>query len=105
MNYQQILKVRRTLAEALQYLGYYRCQGTLLYPAKLSITIDGENKIFHSRTKFKQYLPTNPHVQKTLEGKLQLNEFNYTEENTGNKRLHISKTKGMHCLHYCNYRD
>jgi hypothetical protein len=28
----------------------------LLYPAKLSINIDGETKIFQDKTKFKQYL-------------------------------------------------
>jgi hypothetical protein len=28
----------------------------LLYTARLSITIAGENKIFHDKAKFKQYL-------------------------------------------------
>jgi hypothetical protein len=40
------------------------------YPAKLSVTTEGENKIFHDKTKFKQYLSTNPVLQKALEGKL-----------------------------------
>jgi hypothetical protein len=37
--------------------GYY-------YPAKLSITIDGETKIIHDKTKFTKYLSTNPALQK-----------------------------------------
>jgi hypothetical protein len=31
----------------------------LLYTAKLSITIDGETKVFHDKTKFAKYLSTN----------------------------------------------
>jgi hypothetical protein len=38
----------------------HKCQPRLLYPAKLSITIDGETKVFHDKTKFRQYLSTNP---------------------------------------------
>jgi hypothetical protein len=30
----------------------YRCRLRLLYLAKLSTTIDGENKIFHDKFKF-----------------------------------------------------
>ena len=29
-------------------------------PSKASINIDGENKIFYDKTRFKQYVPTNP---------------------------------------------
>jgi hypothetical protein len=32
----------------------------LLYPAKLSNTIDRDNKVFHDKNKFTQYLPTKP---------------------------------------------
>ena len=61
----------------------------LLYPVaqtipnKLSITIDGENKTFHEK-KFKQYLSSNPSIQKILEEKLQPKEVNHTQENIGN---------------------
>jgi hypothetical protein len=58
---------------------------SLIYPAKLSITIDGKNKIFYDKTKFKQYLSINPALQKILERKLQYKEASYTQENTGNK--------------------
>jgi hypothetical protein len=56
-----------------------------LQPAKLSITIDKESKIFCDITKFKQYLSANPSLQKILEGKSQPKEINYTQENTGDK--------------------
>jgi hypothetical protein len=55
-----------------------------IMPSKLSITIDGEMKIFHDETKFKQYLSPNPALQRTLEGKHQHKEGNYTQENLTN---------------------
>ena len=36
--------------------------------------------IFHDKIKFKQYLYTNPALQKILEEKLQPKEANYTQE-------------------------
>jgi hypothetical protein len=41
----------------------------LLYPAKLSITIDGETKVFHDKTKFTHYLSMNPALQRIIKGK------------------------------------
>jgi hypothetical protein len=38
----------------------HKCQPRLLYPVKFLINIDGENKIFQDKTKFKQYISTNP---------------------------------------------
>ena len=55
----------------------------LLYPAELSFTIDGENKIFNDKNRFKQYVSINPDLQKVLEGKPQPKEANYTHNNTG----------------------
>jgi hypothetical protein len=52
----------------------------LLYLAKFSISIDGETKIFYDKTKFKQYLSTNPALQRIIEGKHQHKEGNYTSE-------------------------
>jgi hypothetical protein len=48
----------------------------LLYPLKLSITIDGETKVFHDKTKFIQYISTNPTLQRIIKGKLQQKERN-----------------------------
>jgi hypothetical protein len=50
----------------------------LLCPANLSITIDGETKIFHDKTKFKQYFSSKPTLQKILEGKLLHKEVNHS---------------------------
>jgi hypothetical protein len=33
-------------------------------PSKLSITIDGETKLFHDKNKFTQHLSTNPAFQR-----------------------------------------
>jgi len=48
-----------------------------IYPTKLSITIDGENKIFHDKTKFTQYLSRNPSLQRIIKGKHQHKDRNY----------------------------
>jgi hypothetical protein len=54
------MKARRSWADVLQTLREHKCQPRLLYPAKLSITIYRENKIFHDKTKFTQYVSINP---------------------------------------------
>ncbi|MBV2150901.1 hypothetical protein KRZ98_22135 [Sphingobium sp. AS12] len=56
----ETLKARRSWIDILPTLRDHGCQPRLLYPAKLSIIIDGENKIFHDKTRFKQYISTNP---------------------------------------------
>jgi hypothetical protein len=58
----------------------HKCQPRLLYPAKLSITIDGENKLFLGKTTFTQYLSTNPALQRIIDVKHQDKEGNYTLE-------------------------
>jgi hypothetical protein len=54
----ETMKARRSWTDVIQTLREHKCQ--LLYPAKLSITIDQENKVFHNKTKFTQYLSMNP---------------------------------------------
>jgi hypothetical protein len=66
----ETMKARRSWADVIQTLREHKCQLRLLYPAKLSITIDGETKIFHDKTKFTQYLSTNPDLQKIIDRKL-----------------------------------
>ena len=58
----------------------HKCKPRLLYPAKVSITIDGETKVFHDKTIFTQYLSTNPTLQRIINGKHQHKEGNYTLE-------------------------
>jgi hypothetical protein len=48
----ETMKAIRSWADVIQTLREHKCQPRLLYPAKVSITIDGENKIFHDKTKF-----------------------------------------------------
>ena len=61
------IKARRSCSKVIQILKGHTLQPRLLYPAELSITIDGVNKIFHDKTRFKQYLSINPALQKALE--------------------------------------
>jgi hypothetical protein len=76
----ETMKTRRSLADVIQTLGALKCQTKLLYTAKLSITVDGRTKVFHDKTKFAQYIFTNPGLQKIIDGKLQHKEGNYTLE-------------------------
>jgi hypothetical protein len=66
----ETMKARRAWSEVMQTPRQHKCQPRLLSPAKLSVNIDGETKIFQDKTKFKQYLSTNPALQRILEGKL-----------------------------------
>jgi hypothetical protein len=74
------MKARRSWTDVIQTRREHKCQPTLLYPAKLSITIDGETKVFHDKTKFTQYLSTNPALQTKIKGKHQHKDENYTLE-------------------------
>ena len=68
----------------MQTLRDHGYQTRLLYSAKLSITIEEQNKIFHDKTRFNHYLVTNPDLHKILEGKLQPKEVGYINKNTDN---------------------
>jgi hypothetical protein len=76
----ETMKARRSWADVIQTLREHKCQPRILYPAKLSITIGGETKIFHDKTKFTQSLSTNPALQKENRWKIQHKEGNYTLE-------------------------
>jgi hypothetical protein len=76
------MKARRSWTDVLQTLREHKCQPRLLYPAKLSITIDGETKVFHEKTKFTQYLSTNPALQRMITEKNQYKDGNYALEKT-----------------------
>ena len=73
------MKARRSWADVIQSLRC-KCQPRLQYPAKLSITIDGETKVLHNKNKFTKYLSMNPALQRIINGKLQHKEENYTLE-------------------------
>jgi hypothetical protein len=74
------MKTRRSWTYVIQTLREHKCQSRLLYPAKLSITIDGETKVFHDKTKFTQYLSMNPALQRIIKGKHQHKDGKYALE-------------------------
>jgi hypothetical protein len=65
-TFHQTLKIRRSWTDLIQALREQKCQSRLLYPAKLSITIDGETKVSHDKTKFIHYFSTNPNLQRII---------------------------------------
>jgi hypothetical protein len=76
------MKARRSWTGVMQSLREHKCQPRtqILYPAKLSITIDREIKVFHDKTKFSQYLFMNSAIQRIIKGKQQHKDGNYTLE-------------------------
>jgi hypothetical protein len=68
------MKARRSWVDVIQTLREHKCKPRLLHPAKLSIPIFGETKVFHDKTKFTQYLSTNPALQRIIKEKLQHKE-------------------------------
>jgi hypothetical protein len=74
------MKARRSWRDVIQTLREHKCQPRLLYPAKLSITIDAEAKLYHDKNKFTQYLSINPALQRIIMGQHQHKDGNYTLE-------------------------
>jgi hypothetical protein len=72
------MKARRSWTDFIQTIREHKCQPRLLYPAKLSITVDGETKVFHKETKFTHYLSKNPALQRIITEKNQYKDGNYT---------------------------
>jgi hypothetical protein len=70
------MKARRCWTDVIQTLREHKCQCRLLYPAKLSITIDGETNVFHNKTKFTHYLSTNPALQRIITEKNKTKQTN-----------------------------
>jgi hypothetical protein len=62
----ETMKARRSWTDVIQTLIDDKFQPRLLYPAKLSITIDGENKVFHGKSKFTHNLSKNPALQRII---------------------------------------
>jgi hypothetical protein len=63
-----ILKARRAWREAFWAMNENNFNPRILYPAKLSFKIDGAIKVFHLKQKLKQYMTTEPQLQKILQG-------------------------------------
>jgi hypothetical protein len=78
----ETMKARRPWTDVIQTIREHKCQPRLLYPAKLSITLDGENKVFHNKTKF-THLSTNPALQRIL---TERNKKKKTQNNNNNNK-------------------
>ena len=81
------MKARKSWIEVLQKLRDHGCKPRLLYPAKLLFTINGENKIFQDKNKFKQFIATNPALKKVIEGKSQPKESNIANTDSNNSDI------------------
>ena len=78
----ETMKARKSWADILKTQRDRGCKPRLLYPEKITITINEENKIFYDKTRFKEYVSINAALQKEIEGKPQPKEANYTHKNT-----------------------
>jgi hypothetical protein len=67
----ETMKARRSWTDIIQTLREHECQPKVLYPAKISINIDKEVKVFHDKTKFTQYVSKNPAFQRIITEKNQ----------------------------------
>jgi uncharacterized coiled-coil protein SlyX len=67
----ETMKARKAWTDIIQTIRDHKCQPRLRYPAKLSITIDGESKVFYDKTKFTHYHSTNPALQRIITEKKQ----------------------------------
>jgi hypothetical protein len=56
----ETLKARRVWGEVFWELNENNFNPSILYPAKLSLKIDGEIKVLHDKQKLKQYMTTKP---------------------------------------------
>jgi hypothetical protein len=90
------MKTRRSWADVIQTLRDHKCQPRLLYTAKLSISIDGDTKIFHDKTKITQYFSINPALQRIIDGKCQYKEGNYTVEKQESNLLSTNPKEDTH---------
>jgi response regulator RpfG family c-di-GMP phosphodiesterase len=92
----EILKAKRTWSEVFQALNENNFNPRILYPAKLSLKIDGTIKVFHNKQKLKQYMTTKPPLQKILQGILHTeNESKQNHERTGNTKPQEKKRQGI----------
>jgi hypothetical protein len=84
---KETLKARRAWGEIFWALNENNFNPRILYPAKLSLKIDGAIKIFHDKLKLKQYMTTRPPLQKILQGILHTeSESQHNHERTGSTK-------------------
>jgi hypothetical protein len=76
----ETMKARTSWTDVIQTLREHKCQLRLLYPAKLSITIDGETKVFHDKTEFTHYFSMNPAIPRIIREKKKYKDGKHTLE-------------------------
>jgi hypothetical protein len=92
----ETLKARRAWSEVFQALNENNFNPRILYTAKLLFKIDRVIKVFHNKQKLKQYMTTNPPLQKILQGILHTeNESKQNHERTGSTKLQEKKRQGV----------
>jgi hypothetical protein len=64
----ETLKARMAWSEVFHALNENNFNPWILYPAKLSFKRDGAIKGFHDKQELKQYMATQPPLQKILQG-------------------------------------
>ena len=62
----QTIKSRRAWSEIFQALKENNLQPRMMYPAKLSLKINGETRYFHDKEELGEFVTTNPTLQRIL---------------------------------------
>jgi hypothetical protein len=83
----EILKAKRAWNEVFKTLNENKFSPRILYPAKLPFKIDRAIEIFHYKQKLKQYMTSNPPLQKILQGIL------HTEDESTQNHKRIGSIK------------
>jgi hypothetical protein len=90
------LKARRAWSEVFWALNESNFNTRILYPARLSFKIDGAIKFFHDQQKLKQYVTTNPPLQKIFQGIQHTeNESKQNHKRTGSTKPQEKKRQGI----------
>ena len=79
----ETMKARRSWADLIKGVKRTQMPTQTIILSTLSITISGEIKLVHDKTKFTQYPSTNTALQRIIYGKCQHKEGNYTPERAG----------------------
>jgi hypothetical protein len=77
------MKARKAWTDVIQTLREHKFQPWLPYPAKLSITVDGETKVFQDKNKFTYYLSTSPDLQRIITEKKKKKNKKHTQARKG----------------------
>jgi hypothetical protein len=92
----ETLKAIRAQSEVFQALNENSFKPRILYPAKLSLKIDGAIKIFHDKKKLKQCMTTKSPLQKILQGILHTEyESKQKHESTESIKLQEKSRQGI----------